>query len=139
MQVSEAMHKEVSWVLPTMSVHEVAKLMKEKDIGAVPVGENDRLIGMITDRDLAVRALADNRDVSKLTARDVMSPGINYCHTEDRIEEAVHKMEKHKIRRLPVMNDKQRMVGMLSIGDVSHCQRRSLSAELMMSVSGHHA
>jgi CBS domain-containing protein len=68
MQVSEAMHKEVSWVLPTMSVHEVAKLMKEKDIGAVPVGENDRLIGIITDRDLACRAVADGLDPTTTTA-----------------------------------------------------------------------
>jgi CBS domain-containing protein len=122
-----------------MSVREVAKLMKKKDIGAVPVGEDDRLIGMITDRDLALRALADSRDVAKLTARDVMSAGINFCHTDDRIEEAVHTMERHKIRRLPVINDKKRMVGMLSIGDISHCPGKLLTDELMKSVSDHHA
>ncbi|WP_159588856.1 CBS domain-containing protein [Chelativorans xinjiangense] len=79
MRVWEAMHKSATWVPPTMPVSEIAKIMKEQDIGALPVGENDRLIGMVTDRDIAIRALPNGRDISALTARDVMSAGISYC------------------------------------------------------------
>lgn len=88
MKVSEAMHTSVSWVPPSMPIPEIARIMKENDIGAVPVGENDRLIGMVTDRDIAIRGLPNGRDVSSLTARDVMSPGIAYCRTEDTREDA---------------------------------------------------
>ncbi|WP_065091722.1 CBS domain-containing protein [Rhizobium leucaenae] len=139
MHVSEAMHKEVRSVTPTMPVRDLAKIMKTEDIGAIPVVENDRMIGMITDRDLALRAFADGHDISMLTAREVMSPGATFCHATDRIEEAVHMMEKHKIRRLPVMNAQNRMVGMLSIGDISHCGSKPLTDLLMKSVSEHHA
>lgn len=139
MRVSEAMHRNVSWVAPTMPVSEIAKIMKDQDIGAVPVGENDRLIGMVTDRDIAIRALADGFDVSSSTARDVMSPGIIYCRTDDTVDEAVRVMEAKKIRRLPVIDSNKRMVGMLSIGDVSHSSGRWLTEELMKAVSEHHA
>ncbi|WP_416067302.1 CBS domain-containing protein [Rhizobium sp. ZK1] len=139
MHVSEAMHKQVQSVSPTTRINEVAKLMKKQDIGAVPVTENGRMIGMITDRDLTIRVLADGHDASGITAREVMSPGATFCHTSDRIEEAVRMMEKHKIRRLPVMNAEDEIVGMLAIGDITHCGSRPLAEELLRAVSGHHA
>lgn len=139
MRVSEAMHKNATWVPPTTPVSEIAKIMKNEDIGALPVGENDRLIGMVTDRDITIRALADGQDVSSLIARDVMSPGISYCRTEDALEDAVRLMEQKKIRRLPVIDTDKRMVGMLSIGDVSHFGHEDLAGELMQAVSEHHA
>ncbi|KGD99975.1 CBS domain-containing protein [Rhizobium sp. YS-1r] len=138
MRVSEAMHKNVSWVPPTMPIPEIAKIMKEQDIGAVPVGDNDRLIGMVTDRDIAIRALLDGRDVSSMSARDVMTPDISYCRSEDTLEEAVQLMETKKIRRLPVIDSNKRMVGILSVGDVSHFGRKRLTDELMKAVSEHH-
>lgn len=133
------MHKNATWVPPTMPVSQIAKIMKEQDIGAVPVGESDRLIGMVTDRDIAIRALPNGRDVSSLTARDVMSPGISYCRTEDTLEDAVRWMEKKKVRRLPVIDANKRMVGMLSVGDVSLFGDEDLTGELMQAVSEHHA
>lgn len=139
MKVWEAMHKNATWVAPTTSISEIARIMKEQDIGAVPVGENDRLIGMVTDRDISIRALPNGRDVSSLTARDVMSPGISYCRTEDAVEDAVQMMERKKIRRLPVIDANKRMVGMLSVGDVSHSGDEDLTGELMQAVSDHHA
>ncbi|WEX10725.1 CBS domain-containing protein [Chelativorans sp. AA-79] len=139
MRVSEAMHKNAIWVSPNMPVSEVAKIMKEKDIGAVPVGDNDRLIGMVTDRDITIRALPNGHDVSSLTARDVMSPGISYCRAEDALQDAVRLMEKKKIRRLPVIDADKRMVGMLSVGDISHFGDEDLTGELMQAVSDHHA
>lgn len=139
MKVEQAMHKSVAWVPPTMPIPEIARIMKERDIGAVPVGENDRLIGMVTDRDIAIRAMPNGRDTASLTARDVMSPGIAYCHTDDTLEAAVQMMEEKKIRRLPVIDAKKRMVGMLSVGDVTHSGSKGLTGELMRAVSEHHA
>ncbi len=138
MQVSEAMHNGVEWVAPDVPIAQLARTMKEKDIGAIPVGENDRLIGMVTDRDIAIRAFANGRDPTSLTARDVMSAGIVYCRTDEAVEDAVRIMEMKKIRRLPVINNDKRMVGMLSIGDISHASSQDIAGELMHSVAAHH-
>lgn len=139
MNIEKAMHKGAKWVAPETSVREIAALMKRDDIGAVPVGENDRLIGMITDRDLALRVLPDGADSAKLKARDVMTKGIVYCRTDQTVEDAIHLMEDKKIRRLPVINDKKRLVGMLTLGDVSHNTSRELMGELVHAVAMPHA
>ncbi len=138
MKVKQAMHGQVKWCEPSMPVAKIAKLMKANDIGAIPVGENDRLIGMVTDRDIALRAVANGRDLSKTTARNVMSKGVSYCNENDRLSEAVHLMEEKQIRRLPVINDEKRMVGMLSLGDVTHAAGKSTSGGFARAVSGHH-
>lgn len=138
MNISQAMHEGVSWVTPDMTLSKIAALMREKDVGAVPVGENDRLIGMVTDRDIVIRGLANGRDPTKLTARDVMTPGIVYCHANERVEDAIRVMETRQIRRLPVIDEDKRMVGMLSLGDLSHCPEGHLTAEVMSAVSAHH-
>ena len=138
MQVRDAMHAGVAWVGPETSINELARKMRDEDIGAIPIGENDRLIGMVTDRDLAIRALADGKDISKLTARDVMTTGIVYCRTDQSLEDAVHLMEEKKIRRLPVIDKDKRLVGMLSLGDISHHGGRELSGELLHEVAAPH-
>ncbi len=139
MRVKDAMHKGVEWVSPDTSVIELAKLMCGYDIGAIPVGENDQLIGMVTDRDIVCRGLAGNNfDASRLTARNVMTPGIHCCREDDDLAKAVRHMEKLKIRRLPVVNNSKRMVGILSLGDVSHSAPDDLVSECMKSVSAHH-
>lgn len=139
MKVKEAMHKGVEWVSPDTPLTTVAKKMQQYDIGAVPVGENDRLIGMVTDRDVTVRALANGKDVSKLTARDVMTKGVIYCREAEEVDDAVRTMESKHIRRLPVLNANKRMVGMLSLGDVSSAASKEITAEVMKAVSAHHA
>lgn len=138
MKVKEAMHKGAQWREPSTPVTQLAKLMKSDDIGAIPIGENDKLIGMVTDRDIAIRGVADNGDLSKLTARDVMSNKIIYCTEDEDIDDAIHLMEEKQVRRLPVINAKKRLVGMLSLGDVTHAVNQSLSGELAKSVSAHH-
>lgn len=139
MRTEEAMHPGVRWIGPDTDLRTIARIMKEEDIGALPVGENDRLIGMVTDRDVTLRAFANGHDISSLTARDVMTNEIVYCRTSESVEDAIHLMESKKIRRLPVINDDKRMVGMLSLGDVSHCASQELAGELVKAVSGHHA
>jgi CBS domain-containing protein len=138
MKVRDAMHKKVEWAQPTDTVQNLARRMREYDIGAIPIGENDRLIGMVTDRDIAVRAVANGRDSSALTARDVMTKGIVYCRDDEDLEDAVRIMEQKQIRRLPVIDDKKRMVGMLSLGDISHAASRQLTGEVVAAVSEHH-
>jgi CBS domain-containing protein len=139
MRTEEAMHPGVRWIGPETDLRTIARIMKEEDIGALPVGENDRLIGMVTDRDITLRALANGHDISTLTARDVMTKDIIYCRTTESVEDAIHLMESKKIRRLPVINEQKRMVGMLSLGDISHCSSQELTGELVKAVTGHHA
>jgi CBS domain-containing protein len=138
MKVKEMMHKQAEWVSPQTPVAAIAKKMQQHDIGAIPVGENDRLIGMVTDRDIALRAVANGKDISSLTARDVMSKGITWCRDSDDATEAARIMESKKIRRLPVIDANKRMVGMLSLGDMSHSASQRVVAELVKGVSAHH-
>lgn len=139
MKVKDVMHHNVSWVHPDTKLNALAILMQEEDIGSVPIGENDRLIGMVTDRDITCRGVAKDEDVGAMTARDVMSEGITYCQENEDVEDALRIMEKHQIRRLPVLNEDKRMVGMLGLGDISHKLPQGLSGEVMRAVSAHHA
>jgi len=132
------MHKGVEWVDPETTVPELARTMRKHDIGALPVGENDRLIGMVTDRDIVCRGFANGKHVDALTAREVMSKGIVFCRDDEELDDAMHIMEQKQIRRLPVINDKKRMVGILSLGDISHASALELSGEVLQAVSAHH-
>jgi CBS domain-containing protein len=139
MKVKEAMHKGVDWVDPDTPVTDLAKLMRQHDIGAIPIGENDRLIGMVTDRDIVCKGLAeDSFDARRATARDVMTPGIHCCREDDDLAKAVRHMEELKVRRLPVINKSKRMIGILSLGDISRSAPSDLLSEILKSVSGHH-
>ena len=138
MKVKSAMHRDVEWCSPDTPITEIAKIMKREDVGAIPIGENDRLIGMVTDRDIACKAVAGSKDLANCTARDVMTRGIVVCREDENIANAVHRMEDKKIRRLPVINASKRMVGMLSLGDVSHAASCELSGEALKAVSAHH-
>src|SRR5437660_8998922 len=114
--------------------------MRENDIGAIPIGENDRLIGMVTDRDIVCKGLAeDSFDASNATARDVMTPGIHCCRDDDDLAKAVRHMEQLQVRRLPVINKSKRMVGILSLGDLSRSASGDLLSEWVKSVSAHRA
>jgi CBS domain-containing protein len=139
MKVKDAMHKGVDWVSPDTPITEMAKLMCERDIGAIPIGENDRLIGMVTDRDIVCKGLAqESFDLRQATAREVMTPGIHCCREDDDLAKAVRHMEELKVRRLPVVNKNKRMVGILSLGDISRSAPGDLLSECVKSVSGHH-
>ena len=139
MKVKEAMHKGVDWVDPDTPVIDLAKLMRQHDIGAIPIGQNDRLIGMVTDRDIVCKGLAeDSFDARRAKARDVMTPGIHCCREDDDLAKAVRHMEELKVRRLPVINKSKRMVGILSLGDVSRSASGDLLSEWVKSVSAHH-
>ncbi|MGJ8561639.1 MAG: CBS domain-containing protein [Litorimonas sp.] len=138
MKVSEAMHAPAEWVEADTPVNEIAARMAKDDIGAVPIGKNDKLIGMITDRDLATRVVAKGLNAKTTKAEAVMSKGVVYCRTEETVEDAIHLMDQKKIRRLPVLDDKKRLVGMLSLGDVAHSAGLQLAGELTRAVADHH-
>src|SRR5271157_1997149 len=135
MKVENIMHKGVEWVSPDTSIVALARKMQQFDIGAIPVGENDRLIGMVTDRDVVIRGVADGKDPSKLTARDVMTKGVTYCRDNEEVDEAVRIMESERIRRLPVIDANKRMVGMISLGDMSHAASKKIAAEVTRAAS----
>ena len=129
-QVKDLMTAHAEWVGADAPVREVAKKMRDKGIGCLPVGENDRLIGMITDRGITCRAIADGLDLSKATARDVMSKGVTWCFEDQSDVEATKMMKNKNIRHLPVLNRAKRIVGMLSFGDLA-LQSKSLTKELL--------
>ena len=139
MKVKEAMHKGVEWVAPDALLPAIAKKMQQFDVGVVPVGENDRLVGMVTDRDIALRAVAQGKNAATLTAKDVMTKGVTWCRDTDDIDDAAQVMESKQIRRLPVIDASKRMVGMISLGDISHAASQKTAAELTKAVSAHHA
>ena len=138
MNVKDVMHEGVTWFAPTTPVREIARAMRDEDIGAVPIAENDRLIGMVTDRDIVVRGIAAGGDCLRMVARDVMSKSIIYCYDDDNVEDAVRVVEKHHVRRLPVINREKRLVGMLSLGDISMAGRE-VAGEAIRATSVHHA
>jgi CBS domain-containing protein len=138
MKVKSSMHKGVEWVSPDTPVKAVARMMAEHDIGAIPVGENDRLVGMVTDRDIAVRGMADGKDISRLTARDVMTEGIVWCRDSDDMTHAANIMQTKQVRRLPVIDKDKRMVGILSLGDLSNAATERTAAAVTKAVTAHH-
>ena len=139
MKVKDIMHKGVTWVAPTALLSSVARKMRTDDIGAIPVGENDRLIGMVTDRDICCRGVGRGKDAKKLTARQVMSKPILYCKADQDVKAAIRIMKKAKVRRLPVINTKKRMIGMLSLGDISAKSTRATSGQALKALAAHHA
>ena len=138
MKVKNAMHKGVTWFEPTTSIEQLARLMREHDIGAIPIGENDRLVGMVTDRDIVCRCIAAGLDPKTTTARDVMTEGIIFCLDKQELDDAARIMETKKVRRLPIINGMKRMIGMLSLGDVYHRAPDHLGGEVLHAVSAHH-
>ena len=138
MQISKAMHRTADWVSAETPVSEVARMMEKDDVGAIPIGRDDKLIGMLTDRDIAVRVVGKCVDPAKTSAEEVMTKGIVWCRTTETVEDAIHLMDQKKIRRLPVIDENKRLVGMLSLGDIAHAVSRELSGELLHAVADHH-
>jgi len=135
MRVSEAMTRQVKICTPGQSIREVAKTMAEIDAGAMPVGENDRLIGMITDRDIAIRGVAQGKGPDT-PVREVMSEHVEYCYDDEDLGRVAEGMANVRVRRLPVVNREKRLVGILSLGDVARkVDHRQVVAETVAGVS----
>ena len=115
-KLKDLMSRDVKVISPDMSIREAAREMRDGDFGMLPVGENDRMIGTISDRDIAIRAVAEGKDTGT-KVRDVLSEGIAWAFEDDSVEEAAKIMSKCQVRRLPVVNRDKRLVGIVALGD----------------------
>lgn len=136
MELREIMTRDVEVVNAGASLKEAASKMKVLDVGLIPVCDGDRLQGILTDRDITIRATADGRDPKKTKVTDVMSTDLAYCLEEQEIEEAVSLMEARQIRRIPILNQDKRLVGIVSLADIAvHVRNRELSGETLEEIS----
>src|SRR5947199_10740830 len=118
MKVSEAMTRDVRVASPDETIRQAARTMASLDAGVLPVGENDHLVGMITDRDIAIRGIAQGKG-PKAKVRDVMTEDVKYCFDYQELEDVTRNMADLQVRRLPVLNRDKRLVGILSLGDIA--------------------
>ncbi|MDE3083757.1 MAG: CBS domain-containing protein [Verrucomicrobiota bacterium] len=135
MKIQEIMTPDARCIDPDATLAEVAQVMRELDVGAVPVCDHDRLAGILTDRDIVVRAVAGGRDPNRTTARETMTEGIVYAFDDEDVDEAARIMEENKIRRLPVLNRAKRLVGIISLGDLAMEAGPDLSGETLKEIS----
>lgn len=135
MNVREVMTADVFTCRPDDSIVQIAELMRDEDIGAVPVVDGDKLIGMVTDRDIVVRGLADSRDPAAATARAVMTSNLLYCFDDQSVEEALDNMGEQQVRRLPVVDRDKRLVGVVSIGDLCAAASPERTGESLSQIS----
>ena len=134
MKVSEVMTNDVRTVTPDQSVREAASFMLRADAGSIPVCEGDKVIGMITDRDIAVRGIAEGRGPDT-PVRELMTDHIICANSEDNVDEIAQRMSKEQVRRLPVLDAEQQLVGIVSLGDLARETRGEASHEALEGVS----
>lgn len=138
MLAKEVMSTTPEFVSPDTSLIDAAQHMKSHDYGFIPVGENDRLLGALTDRDLVIRAIAEGKDPNVTSVSEVMTDGIQYCFEDDDLISVADKMERLQIRRLVVLDENKRMTGIISLGDIAtKANSPNLSSEIIEQVSHH--
>ena len=128
MRVSDCMTRSVEITSPQETICDAAKMMADCDAGALPVGENDRLVGVITDRDIAIRAVAEGKGPDAKVS-EVMSAEVRYCYEDDDVNEVMRNMGDLQVRRLPVLSRDKRLVGIVSLSDLLEARRRLLDEE----------
>ena len=119
MNIRDVMTPNPPTVSPEDSIQNAARIMRDLDTGVVPVVENGRPVGLVTDRDIVVRAVAEGRDPKTTKVRDAMTADVSYCYDDQDTEEAAELMEQQQIRRLPIVDREKRLVGIVSIGDLA--------------------
>ena len=136
MELRDIMTRNVEVVNGNASLKEAATKMKELDVGLIPVCDGDRLKGLLTDRDITIRATANGRDPNKTKVNEVMSTDIAYCLEDQAVDEAVILMEARQIRRLPILNQDKQLVGIVSLADIAvHVGDRDLTGETLEEIS----
>ena len=134
MRVSECMTRDVQIASPGQTVRDVARIMADIDAGVLPVGDNDRLVGMITDRDIAIRGIAEGKGPDAKVS-EVMSREVKYCFEDDEVEDVLQNMGDIQVRRLPVINRDKRLVGIVSLGDLAQSCDIAETGETLSHVS----
>jgi CBS domain-containing protein len=136
MQVHDLMTQGIECIAPDATLQQAAAKMRDLDVGSLPVCEGDRLIGIVTDRDIAVRAVANGQDPKTTRVRDAMTPEIIWCFDDQDLNEATQLMRENQIRRLPVLNRNKRLAGIMSLGDLAtEAHDEELSAATLEAVS----
>ena len=136
MKVNEIITHDPQVIRPETALIEAAQKMKSLDIGMLPVCDGDRLVGVITDRDIAVRGVAQGYDPKTARVQEVMTPEVIYCFDDEDVKEAAKKMEEKQVRRLPVLNREKRLVGIVSLGDLAvRTGKEKMAGEVLERVS----
>ena len=135
--VAEVMTRDVCLIAPEQTLREAATMMADSDVGSLPVAENDRLVGILTDRDIVLRAVAEGRDPGT-TVRDVMTDRIQYCYEDETIDEVARHMAELEVRRLPVINREKRLVGIVALSNIALCSDNSAKTAFLDSVATPH-
>lgn len=118
-QISDIMTRDIRCVAPNDSLQRAAIAMEELDVGALPVWDGQNLIGMVTDRDITIRGVAEGKLVDSTPVSEVMSADVQFCFEDDQIDQVMEKMQNSQIRRIPVMDRQNRLIGMVSLGDLA--------------------
>jgi CBS domain-containing protein len=134
MQVSDVMTPGVQFIHPEQTISEAARIMAQSDIGALPVGENDRLVGMVTDRDIVIRGVADGKGPDA-KVREVMSSDVKYCYEDEKVDHVAHNMGDIQVRRLPVVDRDKRLVGIVAMADLAIKRGPGVAGETIKEVS----
>ena len=136
MQIGEIMTRDVQLASPKQTLQEAARLMAELDVGAIPVADNERLVGMLTDRDICVRAVAAGKNPKQCKVGEVMSAEVKYVFEDETTEDLARNMSTLQVRRMPVLDRDKRLVGIVSLGDLAlEGHDEELSAETLEAVS----
>jgi CBS domain-containing protein len=135
-KVEEVMHRDVRRTDPDMSLQDAARKMRDMNVGCLPVWEDDELIGIVTDRDITCRAVADVQDPERLTVRDVMSKDVAFCFEDQDVDDAARIMREKEVRRLPVFDHDKQMVGILTLSDLA-INSPELAGSVVRSVTPH--
>jgi CBS domain-containing protein len=134
--LKEIMTPQVDVISPDATAEDASTRMKDLNIGAIPVCDGDGLIGMLTDRDLVVRVMAQRRDPKAVRVGEAMTPDVSYCFEDDDIEKAAHVMSQKQIRRLPILSKSKKLVGIVSLGDLAvHGMDSKTSGDVLEQVS----
>ena len=136
MRIRDVMSRDVKLASPNDTVQQAAELMAEIDAGSIPVGEDDRIVGILTDRDIALRAVARGKAPDQCRVRDIMSSEIKYVYEDESVEDLARNMGELRIRRLPVLNRDKRLVGIVSLGDLAQA-KKSEAGEALADVTRH--
>lgn len=135
MLVSDVMTRKVCIAHPDQSLQEVAQIMAEEDVGCLPVGESDHLVGMITDRDIAIRAVALAKPPDTTKVREIMSNDVKYCFDDDEVSNVAENMGDVQLHRLPVVNQRKRLVGIVAVADLANYDGPASAAEAICGIS----
>lgn len=135
MKIREIMTTDLSFVRPGDTVKSAAMKMKDRNVGSMPVMDDGKALGLLTDRDIVLRTVAENRDPMNTQVADVMTKDVVFCHEDDDVKDAVRMMEERQIRRLLVMNDRDEVSGIVSLGDVAVKAKPKYAGEALSDIS----